>query len=131
MGHLLPWDQLRDALQHPEGPALEDWDSLKKSRRGRRQYGVYCHKLGTMRKCGSYMTFFKYDSFIAAPLLECKVAHPPLGRISCGDQWCCKPDMLQIVRLWVLVVPFEAVGINRYWVARQPWQPEFELCPAS
>ena len=54
---------------------LETGPRAKTSNRGQLQYGVYCHKRGTRRKCASYLTYFQFSGFVAAPLFELKVRH--------------------------------------------------------
>ena len=91
------------------------------------QYGVYCHKHGTRKKAANYMKYFKYQGFIAAPLLQLKVHDP----IACGDQWCCDPSSVQIESVWIHIVPIRCVGRARYWIVAEPWQSSHELFPIS
>lgn len=91
------------------------------------QYGVYCHKHGSRKKAANYMKYFKYQGFIAAPLLQLKVHDP----IACGDQWCCDPSGVQIESVWIHIVPIRCVGLDRYYIVASPWQSSYELCPIS
>jgi len=99
----------------------------KSTRHGRlTQYGVFCHKHGTSGKAANYLQYFQYSGFIAAALFKLSVR----GFVACGDQWCCQPQDVQIDSVWIHVVPFEFVGMQRYWIFNENWRPEYELHPA-
>ena len=106
---------------------LEAGYRSKRARNGEQAFGVFCHKHGTRRKCQSYLGHFQFHGFVAAPLFELRV--DPSRRRTCGDQWCCPPDAVQIKRVWFHIVPNTSVGMNKFWLIKH-WRPEYELYPS-
>jgi hypothetical protein len=109
-----------------ENRRLEAGPRTKRGRRGQDLHGVYCHKHGTRRKCGSYMTYFQFPGFLAAPLYELRVC--PNARRTAGDQWCVPADKVQITKLWVHVVKNACVRPGELWAGPE-WSQGYEFKP--
>jgi hypothetical protein len=107
-----------------ENGRLETGPRTKNDKRKQPQRGVFCHKHGTRRKCSCYLLYFQFDGFLAAPLYELRVC--PYSRRTCGDQWCCPPDKVQITRVWFHIVSNASAIPGQLWIA-PAWEQTFEF----
>ena len=106
---------------------LQSGPNKKNNKRGKKVPGVYCHKHGTRRKCAGYMTYFQFPGLVAAAMFELRVC--PASRRTCGDQWACPPDKVQITNVWFHIVPNEEVVPALRLNIAPAWELAFELNP--
>ena len=73
-----------------------------------------------------YICYLQFEGFLVGTLYELCVC--PHSRRTCGDQWCCPPDKVQITKVWFHIVPNSSVRASDLWIAPK-WEQSFELHP--